>query len=82
VLGIFYFDLSAYGALASAAGFNLFLYEYIKVDRGGLVYIYAPIKNLPTAKTVPKEAVGLMPTLFAISLYSLWAQVKAKPWPN
>jgi hypothetical protein len=54
VLGIFYFDLSAYGALASAAGFNLFLHEYIKVDRGGLAYIYAPMKNLAAAQAKAK----------------------------
>jgi hypothetical protein len=54
VLGIFYFDLSAYGALASAAGFNLFLHEYIKVDRGGLAYIIAPMKNMPSTQAKAK----------------------------
>lgn len=46
VLGIFYLDLSPWGKLATSIRTNLFLHEYIKVNQGGLAYIYAPMKNI------------------------------------
>jgi hypothetical protein len=46
VLGIFYFDYASFGQLAANSGVNLFLHEYIKVNNGGLAYIYAPMKNM------------------------------------
>jgi len=42
-LGIFYFEYSTTGS-------NLFLHEYIKVQRGTLSYIFAPMKNIPHAQ--------------------------------
>jgi hypothetical protein len=47
VLGAFYFD---YSGIASRAGKNLFLHEYFKVDKAGLLYIFAPMKNIPPAQ--------------------------------
>jgi len=50
VLGIFYFDLSPWGtAISQILPTNLFLHEYMKVDKGGLAYIYAPMKWVPKA---------------------------------
>jgi len=42
VLGAFYFD---YSGIASRAGKNLFLHEYFKVDKAGLLYIFAPMRR-------------------------------------